>query len=216
MRILRKNSCRPRIKRKVPDFSFESQTMGFVAGVDEVGRGPLAGPVIAAACVFKSYNVPSSILDQIQDSKKLSPKRRAKAMIDLMPFVHIAWGGASVVEIDRLNIHHATLLAMTRALNHLKIPPQAALIDGKFPPKLSIPATCLIKGDDRSLSIAAASIFAKVTRDKIMTILHNRYPGYGWASNAGYGSKQHLVGIQELGITPHHRRSFSPISLCIK
>lgn len=179
-------------------------------GVDEVGRGPLAGPVIAAACVFKAYALPNELADMIQDSKKLSAKRRLQIKDQLMPYVHVAWGGASVLEIDTLNIHHATLLAMKRAVRNLPCTPQFALVDGKFAPNWSLPTTFLIKGDSLSLSIAAASIYAKITRDDIMAVLAKRYPGYGWESNAGYGSPQHLKGIENQGITPHHRRSFSP------
>lgn len=194
----------------MPDFFYEQRVSGACAGVDEVGRGPLAGPVIAAACVFKTYDIPSSLADHIQDSKKLTAKRRLLVRDQLIPYVHIAWGGASVGEIDTLNIHQATLLAMARAVEKLPLVPQGALVDGKFAPNWSLPTTCLVNGDSLSLSIAAASIFAKMIRDDVMKILGKRYPGYGWESNMGYGSAKHLEGISTQGVTRHHRMSFAP------
>lgn len=195
-----------------PDFSFETTAMARgaarVAGVDEVGRGPLAGPVTAAAVVLDPAHIP----DGLNDSKKLTAKRREALFDVIMAQAQVSIAHASVAEIDALNILRASHLAMTRALAGLTPPADHALIDGNLLPRgLTLSAEPIIKGDARSLSIAAASIVAKVTRDRIMVDLAQQHPGYGWRTNAGYPSKSHISALQELGVTPHHRRSFKPV-----
>lgn len=196
----------------VPDFSFEADLMGQgvipIAGVDEVGRGPLAGPVTAAAVVLDPDNIPEGM----NDSKKLSAKKRDILYDRIMETAQVSVVHVSVQEIDRINILNASLLAMTRALAGLQQVPAHALIDGnKIPKDLPMPATALVKGDGRSLSIAAASIVAKITRDRLMTELASQFPGYGWERNAGYPTKIHQAALVEQGVTPHHRRSFAPV-----
>ena len=192
----------------MPDFSFEAQIGGRVAGVDEVGRGPLAGPVTAAAVVLDANRIPEGL----DDSKKLSAKRREVLWAEVMACADVSVAHASVAEVDALNILRASHLAMERAVAGLRVAPDHLLIDGNMIPKgLTLPATSLIKGDGRSVSIAAASIVAKICRDRIMVDLAQQHPGYGWETNMGYGSKSHMAAIQNLGITPHHRRSFKPI-----
>lgn len=199
----------------MPTFEIEFTHKGLVGGVDESGRGPLAGPVVAAAAVFLDpLSLPSFLLEGIQDSKKLSKVKREQIYRNLMEFesFHYSIGTASVEEIDRLNIHKATFLAMKRAALTLPQKPETLLIDGKYIPSFkSIRTFPIIKGDDISLSIAAASILAKVTRDKIMEKLAQEHPLYGWEHNAGYGTIQHQEAIKIHGITSHHRRSFAPI-----
>ncbi len=195
-----------------PDDSFERslQDRGYlrVAGVDEVGRGPLAGPVTAAAVVLNLSDVP----DGLNDSKKIAARRRDQLAGALYACAEVSVAHATVEEIDRLNILRASHLAMERAVAGLNLPPDALLIDGKLiPAGLSLPAEALVKGDARSVSIAAASIVAKVCRDKIMVELAQQHPGYGWETNAGYPSKSHKAALQNLGVTPHHRRSFKPV-----
>jgi ribonuclease HII len=196
----------------MPNFEREQQIPGRVAGVDEVGRGPLAGPVLAAAVVFPR-GVPAAIVRLLDDSKKLSEARRERAYAALMASgdVEIALGAASVAEITRLNILGASLLAMRRAVLRLPHPPVLALIDGNRPPALPCPAECIIGGDGKSLSIAAASIIAKVTRDRMMRILALLYPGYGWEGNAGYPTAVHRAALDRLGATRHHRPGFGPV-----
>lgn len=191
-----------------PDFSHEIALGGSVAGVDEVGRGPLAGPVTAAAVILDPTRIPEGL----NDSKKLSAKKR-EALFDLIQDVaQVSLGWASVEEIDEINIRNASLLAMVRAVEGLAQAPTHALIDGNVIPKgLTCPATALVKGDGRSVSIAAASIIAKVTRDRLMVSLAQQHPGYGWENNAGYPSKAHIQALQDIGVTPHHRRSFKPV-----
>ena len=191
-----------------PDFSHEIALGGSVAGVDEVGRGPLAGPVTAAAVILD----PACIPEGLNDSKKLSAKKR-EALFDLIQDVaQVSLGWASVEEIDEINIRNASLLAMVRAVEGLAQVPTHALIDGNVIPKgLTCPATALVKGDGRSVSIAAASIIAKVTRDRLMVALAQQHPGYGWEKNAGYPSKAHIQALQDIGVTPHHRHSFKPV-----
>ena len=196
----------------MPDYSHETAALekgtGPVAGVDEVGRGPLCGPVVAAAVILNPANIP----DGLADSKKLTAKRREILFDRIVETSQYCVAEASVQEIDQINILQASLLAMRRALDGLARAPGFALIDGNhLPPDLPMPAQAIIKGDDRSLSIAAASIIAKVSRDRQMTALAAEFPGYGWENNAGYGTKQHLEGLNRLGVTPHHRRSFKPI-----
>ncbi len=192
----------------LPDFSFEAQHPSPVAGVDEAGRGPWAGPVVAAAVILQPERCPTGL----NDSKKLSALRRDALFDELRNSADLGIGIAEVAEIDRLNIARATDLAMCRAVQAL--PRQAAfcLIDGRsIPQALSEPALAIIKGDGRSMSIAAASIVAKVTRDRIMIELAKEFPGYGWERNKGYGVAAHHRAMAELGITPHHRRSFRPV-----
>ncbi len=193
---------------KGPDFSFEIQLGGRVAGVDEVGRGPLAGPVMAAAVILDANNIPEGL----NDSKKLSEKRRDALAEQLRECALVSIGEASVEEIEQINILQASLLAMRRAVEALPELPDHLLIDGKFAPKgINTPMTPLIKGDSRSLSIAAASIVAKVARDARMCALAQQYPGYGWDKNAGYPTKQHREALIALGPTPVHRRTFKTV-----
>ena len=199
----------------MPDFSVEDRLGGTVAGIDEAGRGPLAGPVVAAAVMFDPSRLPREMLDGLDDSKKLTRRARA-AMYDLvMANAHTGVGQASVSEIDEINILQATLLAMRRAFDSLPGRPDRAIVDGNFAPELGCPTSCLIGGDASSLTIAAASIVAKVTRDRLMAELAREHPGYGWRHNAGYGTREHLAALGRLGVTPHHRRTFAPVAkLC--
>ncbi|WP_424977267.1 ribonuclease HII [Leisingera sp. S232] len=195
-----------------PDYSLETAAhdKGFfrVAGVDEVGRGPLAGPVTAAAVVLDVAAIPEGL----NDSKKLSLKKRQALEEGILASGQSAVAHASVEEIDSLNILRASHLAMERAVAALDPAPDYLLIDGNLIPKgLSLPAEAVIKGDAKSLSIAAASILAKLARDRIMVDLAQQFPGYGWEKNAGYPSKQHRDALVNLGVTPHHRRSFKPV-----
>ncbi|MEO3417219.1 ribonuclease HII [Roseovarius sp. CAU 1744] len=195
-----------------PDYSIEqlAQAEGarLVAGVDEVGRGPLAGPVTAAAVILDPARIPEGL----NDSKRLTAKRRAALKDQLMACADVSIAHASVAEIDELNILRASHLAMERAVAGLRQTPDLALIDGNLIPRgLSVPARSVVKGDAISVSIAAASIVAKTCRDRIMWDLAQQYPGYGWETNAGYPSKSHREALQNLGVTPHHRRSFRPV-----
>lgn len=179
-----------------------------IAGVDEVGRGPLAGPVVAAAVVLDPARIPPGL----NDSKKLTAKRRAALNAAILASADVSLGQASVEEIDRLNILRAAHLAMIRAIEGLSTPPDHCLIDGNLIPRdLTLSAEPVVKGDARSLSIAAASIVAKIRRDHLMRDLAQHFPGYGWETNAGYPSKSHRLALQNIGITPHHRRSFKPV-----
>jgi len=191
-----------------PDLSLEAGLPGPVAGVDEVGRGPWAGPVIAAAVIL-DRRAPT---EGIMDSKRLSPARREVLCAALRESARIGLGAASVAEIERLNILGATLLAMERAVAALGVVPGHVLVDGNRLPALPCPATAVVRGDGRSLSIAAASIVAKVTRDRLMARLGRRYPGFGWERNAGYGTALHREGLDARGPTPHHRRAFAPVA----
>ena len=192
-----------------PDFSHEhALKLTPVCGIDEAGRGPWAGPVVAAAVILDPDDLP----DGLNDSKKLSRARREALFAELRDRAVCAAGIASVEEIDSLNILQATYLAMRRAVDGLAIDPAHALVDGRqCPPGLSCAASPVIGGDGLSLSIAAASIVAKVTRDRMMVALAQQYPGYGWERNAGYGVPEHRRGLEKLGVSPHHRRSFKPI-----
>jgi ribonuclease HII len=195
-----------------PDYTFEQAAvqrgLQYVAGVDEVGRGPLAGPVTVAAVILDLQSIPQGL----NDSKKLTARRRAEIADDIWLMAQVAVAHASVAEIDELNILRASHLAMQRAIDELPQRPDHVLIDGNMIPRgLKISAQTIVKGDARSLSIAAASIVAKVARDRIMCALAADFPGYGWDSNAGYPSKAHKMALQSLGVTPHHRRSFKPV-----
>lgn len=181
---------------------------GPIAGVDEAGRGPWAGPVVAAAVVLDPAAVPPGL----DDSKKLSAARRADLFDAVLEqAVAVGVGQASVEEIDRINILAASLLAMRRAVADLAVRPAGCLIDGNRDPELDLPARPIVKGDARSLSIAAASIVAKVRRDRIMADLARAYPAYGWERNAGYGVPAHRDALHRVGPCVHHRRSFAPI-----
>ena len=180
--------------------------------MDEVGRGPLAGPVVAAAVVFPT-GVPRRLARLLDDSKKLTPEQRQQAFEALRASgrAEIAVAAASVAEIERLNILHAALLAMCRAVTRLPRPPDHVLVDGNQPPKLNCTVQCVVGGDGRSLSIAAASIVAKVLRDRAMTRLAVRFPHYGWESNVGYATEFHIAALRRLGPTRHHRPSFGTV-----
>ena len=198
--------------RPVPTLVLELEARatwnGHVCGVDEAGRGPWAGPVSAAAVILNPDDLPPGI----DDSKALTEKRRA-ALEPLIKARALAWGVgfASVEEIDELNILHATGLAMRRAVEALAHPPVHALVDGNYRFKLPCAVTPVVKGDSRSLSIAAASILAKTARDRLMIEMDETYPGYGFASHKGYNAPIHQKALQTLGPCPEHRRSWAPI-----
>jgi ribonuclease HII len=194
----------------MPDLSHERRLGKLVAGIDEVGRGPLAGPVVAAAVILDPGNIPAE-LDGLDDSKVLSAEARLHYAAVIRRVGRIGVGAACVEEIDRINILQATMLAMTRAFAALGVVPEAALIDGNRAPKLPCRAEPLIDGDALSLSIAAASVVAKVVRDGGMARLAQRYDRYGWERNAGYGTQEHRAALLAHGVTPHHRRSFAPV-----
>jgi ribonuclease HII len=196
----------------IPDFAFESAAFdrghSCIAGVDEVGRGPLAGPVTAAAVVLDPDRIPPGL----RDSKLLTAARREALALEIHATAQVCIAHATVAEIDRLNILHASMLAMERAVAGLAMAPQWCLIDGnRLPPGLRGRGEALVKGDARCLSIAAASIVAKVARDRIMVDLAQQHPGYGWETNAGYPAPAHLEALLNLGVTPWHRRSFRPV-----
>ncbi len=190
-----------------PDFTHERAALseGYlrIAGVDEVGRGPLAGPVTAAAVILDPGNIPEGL----NDSKKLSAARRAILCEAIHASAEASVAHASVAEIDQLNILRAAHLAMERAIAALDPQPDLVLIDGN----LILPARAIVRGVAVSVSIAAASIVAKIRRDQIMWDLAQQFPGYGWERNAGYPSKSHREALLNLGVTPHHRRSFKPV-----
>lgn len=195
-----------------PDYALEEAARRagarVVAGVDEVGLGPLAGPVTAAAVILDLTRIPEGI----DDSKKLPAKRRAALAEAIMRDCDWAVGHASVEEIDAMNILRASHLAMCRAIAGLRQRPDLALIDGNLLPRdLPMPGLAVVKGDARSLSIAAASLVAKFLRDRIMVDLAQQHPGYGWEVNAGYPTKAHRQALLDLGVTPYHRRSFRPV-----
>jgi ribonuclease HII len=179
-----------------------------LAGVDEAGRGPLAGPVVAAAVILD----PQKHIDGLADSKVLNERKR-DSLFDAIKIDTLSWsvGVANVEEIDELNILQATLLAMQRAINGLAIQPDEVLIDGNCLPKLLMPAQAIVKGDSKVKAISAASIVAKVVRDKIMVDYHNLYPDYAFQFHKGYGTKQHLKEIDKFGFLPIHRKSFNPL-----
>lgn len=182
-----------------------------VCGVDEAGRGPWAGPVVAGAVVLDPLTLPDALRLGLDDSKKLTAKKRESLWAALQDHADVGLGVATVEEIDRLNILQATFLAMRRAIEGLSSTPDFALIDGNRVPDLPCPARCVVKGDAKALSIAAASIAAKVSRDAMMVELAERHPGYGWEKNAGYGVKAHADALRRLGVSPAHRKSFAPI-----
>lgn len=182
-----------------------------VLGVDEAGRGPWAGPVVAAAVWLDPAKVRAAVYEGVRDSKALAQRRRRELLQLLQTEARVAVGIADTEEIDRLNILQASLLAMRRAVEGLGVAAGAALIDGNIAPKLSCPCRTVVKGDSLCLSIAAASIVAKQTRDAMMEELADAFPGYGWERNRGYGTRDHQEAIGRLGVTPQHRRSFRPI-----
>ncbi len=199
----------------MPDLSLEQSAGGVVVGIDEVGRGPLAGPVIACAVILDQNHLPARLLETLDDSKKLSAKLRRELQEILISCAVIGLGRAEVHEIDQINILNATLLAMSRAYDALGKRADLALVDGNRAPKLPCAVQTVVKGDGISLSIAAASVVAKVARDAEMTQLAQLFPGYGWERNAGYGTADHMAALQRLGPTPHHRKSFAPVRALI-
>lgn len=204
---MKKPSAKP-----APDYSLETAAIArgakVIAGVDEVGRGPLAGPVTAAAVILDASCIPEGL----NDSKVLTAKRREALEQAIFDNAQVSIAHATVEEIDEINILRASHLAMERAIAGLPVVPDHVLIDGNMIPRgLSLSAEAVIKGDGRSVSISAASIVAKICRDRLMVDLAQQHPGYGWETNAGYGSKSHMSALQNLGVTPHHRRSFKPV-----
>ena len=191
----------------MPDLSLERALGGVVCGVDEAGRGPLAGPVVAAAAILDPARIPAGI----DDSKRLAPARRAALARALRERAIVATGEASVEEIDRCNILQATMLAMRRAVERLARAPDHALVDGNRAPPLGCATHTAVRGDRKSLSIAAASIVAKVRRDLLMAALAEEWPHYGWERNAGYPTPFHRAALARYGPSPHHRRSFAPV-----
>ncbi len=203
----------------MPDFSLETRLGAehgrVVVGIDEAGRGPWAGPVVAAAAWLDRGALDPWLLERLDDSKRLSRAAREQLFRRLVAAApsaaRIGLGEASVAEIDALNILQASLLAMARAVAGLGLVPDAALVDGNRAPDLPCPVETVVKGDARSLSVAAASIAAKVTRDRHMAALAIKHPGYGWERNQGYGTAEHRAALSRLGVTPEHRRSFRPV-----
>ena len=201
----------------MPDFSIENEYDFDVAGIDEAGRGPWAGPVVAAAVIIKNHQLAADLTLNLDDSKKISPLKREKLFARLLQeqkdgHIQIGIGQASCQEIDEFNILQATFLAMKRALEKIPNQPKLALLDGNQTPTVfPCPCRSIVKGDGRSLSIAAASIVAKVYRDHLMKELAKKYPGYGFEKNSGYGTSLHLQGLKKYGVTPEHRHSYKPI-----
>jgi ribonuclease HII len=191
-----------------PTRKLELAHAGPVAGVDEAGRGPLAGPVVAAAVILPERGVPRGI----DDSKKLCANARAELHARINRVALVGVGIATVEEIDRINIFWATMLAMTRAVEALGVAPGMVLVDGNAKPRWEHPCVAVVGGDAICLSIAAASIVAKHHRDQLMIAADAAHPGYGWASNKGYGCPQHREALNRLGPTPLHRRSFAPVA----
>jgi ribonuclease HII len=190
-----------------PDFSRETHYAGIVAGIDEAGRGPWAGPVVAAAVILDRSCAPAGI----NDSKLLSRPRREALFDAIMAVAHVGTGVCTSEEVDRYNVLGATKRAMCRAYEALALKPDMALIDGNQLPALPCEMDAIIDGDALCVSIAAASIIAKVTRDRMMVALAQEYPHYGWERNAGYGTREHQEALARHGVTPQHRRSFAPI-----
>ena len=196
------------------DFSIENEIgANFIAGCDEAGRGPLCGPVVAAAVIFPNRDIEIPVV--IRDSKKMSAHQRAVAYDWITKNTIWATGQCSPAEIDELNILWASMRAMERAVAGLGQTPEICLIDGNRVPK-NLQGRAVIKGDAKSISIAAASIIAKETRDKIMQDLSVRFPEYGWNKNAGYPTAEHLSAIEKYGVTEHHRRTFGPVKKCLQ
>ena len=197
---------------QLPTYDYErilqEQGCPLIAGVDEVGRGPISGPVFAAAVILNPKQIPKGL----NDSKKLSAKKRDALLESILAYADVSVASASEREIEQINILRAAHLAMERAVAGLKQTPDHVLVDGNIIPRnLEIPAMALVKGDSLSVSIAAASIVAKIRRDLVMCDLAQQFPGYGWEKNAGYPSAEHKSALLRLGVTPHHRVSFKPI-----
>ena len=206
----------------MPNFELEDSFAGAVAGVDEAGRGPWVGPVVAGCVFFVNRNVDAKLLENLNDSKKISKKKR-EMLFDLLHIeaekgnVLIGIGEASAKEIDEINILNASFLAMKRAVENAKIKPDMVLIDGNREPKdFGYKTKAIIKGDAKSYSISGASILAKVYRDRLMEDMAKKYPYYGFEKNAGYGTKAHIEGLEKYGITPEHRKSYAPIKAFLK
>lgn len=207
----------------MPDFELENKYQGMVAGVDEAGRGPWVGPVVAGCAVFLTKNVDEKLLSQLNDSKKLSKAKR-EMLYDLLlkeqqaGHMLLGIGEASAKEIDEINILNASFLAMKRALEKACTDkPDMVLVDGNREPKtFGCAVRAVIKGDAKSYSISAASILAKVYRDRLLEEMAKKYPGYGFEKNAGYGTKAHIEGLKKYGVTPEHRRSYAPIKEFLK
>ena len=204
----------------MPDFAIERRCRGLVCGIDEAGRGPLAGPVVAAAVILDWRRFPKSLRQGLDDSKVLTIDQRAACYRALHRCVargtaHVGVGAASAPEIDRINILRAALLAMARAVAVLGPRPDTALVDGNIAPPVDCTVKTVVTGDSLSFSIAAASVVAKVTRDRIMRGLAPRYPVYGWDTNVGYATAEHGEAIRRFGVTRHHRRSFAPVRLAL-
>ena len=205
----------------MPDFEIEKSLKGTVIGVDEVGRGPLAGPVVSCACTFKNYKIDKKFIDKIDDSKKISYKNRIKIFKIIQNLkdnkeINYSLGFATVEEIDSHNILEATKLSMIRAINKLNFKKGNIIFDGKM--KLNIKnfiSKDIVKGDNKSISIATSSIIAKIHRDRYMRFLSLKFPNYNWEQNAGYGTKKHIDEIYKNGITDYHRKSFEPIKTLI-
>ena len=205
----------------MPDFEIEKSLEGAVIGVDEVGRGPLAGPVVSCACTFKNYKIDKKFIDKIDDSKKISYKNRIKIFKIIQNLkdnkeINYSLGFATVEEIDSHNILEATKLSMIRAINKLNFKKGNIIFDGKM--KLNIKnfiSKDIVKGDNKSISIATSSIIAKIHRDRYMRFLSLKFPNYNWEQNAGYGTKRHIDEIYKNGITDYHRKSFEPIKTLI-
>ncbi len=195
----------------MPDLSIEKNKNNLnyklIAGVDEAGRGPWAGPVYSAAVILDISKIPA----EINDSKKMSEKKRDEIYSRIVSEHHYSIGVADVNEIDELNILQASLLSMKRAITNLHLNPDFVLIDGVHRPNLDVDSENIIRGDSKSLSIAAASIIAKVERDRFMKKIDEEYPCYNWKKNKGYGTKEHQNALNIHGISKHHRKSFSPI-----
>jgi ribonuclease HII len=195
---------------RLPHFRFERAFAGVVAGVDEVGRGPLAGPVVAAAVILPR-KLSKALLREIDDSKKLQAADRERLDGEIRGCAMVSLGEASVAEIDSINILQAALLAMRRAVAALPVAPDLALVDGREHPGLPMKCEMVIGGDGIHLSIAAASIVAKVARDRMMLLLAESHPEYGWTTNVGYATLEHRNALKRFGPTPHHRTSFAPV-----
>jgi ribonuclease HII len=200
---------------RTPHYRYERKALrngaACVAGIDEAGRGPLAGPVVAAAVILDAKRLPRGV----NDSKQLMPEEREELHAIIVERAEIGIGIVEVEEIDRINILNATFAAMVQAVNALMRPPALALIDGHIAPKLACATQCIIEGDAKSMSIAAASIIAKVTRDRIMVALDGLFPQYGFASHKGYGTPEHIEALARFGPCVHHRRSFAPVRVLL-
>ena len=200
----------------MPDFKYETTFIGkhsLIAGIDEAGRGPWAGPVVAGAVIFPQLKIPEPLAEKLDDSKKLSAAKREELFNDLHTCgALIGCGSASVEEIESINIRNATKLAMKRSyedlLSKYLISVDCVIVDGNFTPKIDKPAQYVIKGDQKSISIATASIIAKVSRDNLLKIMDKEYPQYNWKNNKGYGTKEHLEAIKKFGLCKYHRKSF--------